>query len=98
MSTGPEKDPRNREPTGYEWPVEAGGDDTYHPSFYLLAIMYAAPFLILILFPAIAWLALLPFSFALRWNTQPPHRRRLIWLYVITGLISLAPWIGFIAR
>lgn len=96
MSTSPDEDSSTEDPQGYEWPDDASGDDAYRPGFYLLAIMYSAPFLILILFPAIAWLALLPFSIGLRWNARPPHRRRLIWIYVTTGLISLAPWIALI--
>lgn len=96
MSTSQENEPETGASDDYAWPDDVGGDDLYRPNFYLLAIMYAAPFLILILFPALAWLVLLPFSFALRWNAQPPHRRRLEWLYVITGLISVAPWIAWI--
>jgi hypothetical protein len=96
VSTSQENEPETEESNGYEWPDEAAGDDRYRPGFYLLAIMYVAPFLILILFPALAWLVLLPFSFALRWNAQPPHRRRLEWIYAITGLISLAPWVAWI--
>ena len=96
MSTGPDEEPTTEDPQGYEWPDDAPGDDAYRPGFYMLAIMYSAPFLILILFPALAWLALLPFSIGLRWNARPPHRRRLVWIYVTTGLISLAPSIALI--
>ncbi len=96
MSTGPDEKPSTRESQDYAWPDEASGDDEYRPGFYLLAIMYSAPFLILILFPALAWLALLPLCFAMRWNAHPPHRRRLIWIYLTTGLISLAPWVAMI--
>ena len=96
MSNGPDEEPTLEDPQGYEWPDEGSGDDDYRPGFYLLAIMYSAPFLILILFPALAWLALLPVAISLRWNAHPPHRRRLIWIYVITALISLAPWIAML--
>jgi hypothetical protein len=96
VSSGPEREPLADESAGYEWPEDPSGGDQYRASFYLLAIMYSAPFLILLLFPALAWLALLPFAVALRWNAHPPHRRRLIWIYVVTGLISLAPWIPMV--
>jgi hypothetical protein len=29
----------------------------------------------------------------MRWTVYPPHRRRLIWIYSILGLISAAPLI-----
>lgn len=96
MSTGPDEEPTTEEPQGYEWPDEGAADQEYRPGFYILAIMYAAPFLILLLFPALAWLALLPLILAVRWNVHEPHRRRLVWIYLITGLISLAPWIALL--
>ena len=88
------------EPSGYGWPEESADDDLDfpRPGAYMLAVLYGLPFLILLLFPALAWLVLLPFAVAMRWNTHPPHRRRLVWINVTTGLISLAPWIVMIVR
>lgn len=88
------------EPSGYGWPEESADDDLDfpRPGAYMLMVLYGLPFLILLLFPALAWLVLLPFAVAMRWNTHPPHRRRLVWINVTTGLISLAPWIVMIVR
>lgn len=98
MGTNRDQEPITTGRDDYEWPVEPDEDPAYRPGFYMLAILYSTPVLVLILFPALAWLALLPFSITLRWNAHPPHRRRLIWLYVGTGLVSLAPWISLIFR
>jgi hypothetical protein len=57
-----------------------------------------APFLFLLLFPAIAWIALLPLTPIVRRTTHPAHRRRVTWIYGVTGLISLAPWVAMLFR
>jgi hypothetical protein len=98
VSTEPDEGPRTAGPARFEWPEDTSSGQGYRAGSYVLAIMYSAPFVILLLFPNLAWLALLPFAIALRWNVHPPHRRRLEWIYVVTGLISLAPWIPMILR
>jgi hypothetical protein len=88
------------EPSGYGWPDDPAdeGLEFAGPGTYMLMVLYGLPFLILLLFPGVAWLVLLPFAAAMRWNTRPPHRRRLVWINVTTGLISLAPWIAMVVR
>ena len=88
---GPER-PTNAEPDRYEWPDEAAPKPPGQGPITLI-VSYGAPFVVLLLFPAIAWIALLPMALMLRWTAHPTHRRRLVWLYLITGLISLAPWV-----
>ena len=88
------------EPSGSGWPDEPADEDLEFagPGAYMLMVLYSVPFLILLLFPTLAWLALLPFAVAMRWNTRPPHRRRLVWINVALGAISLAPWIVMLVR
>lgn len=66
------------------------------PGAVLLVVLYVAPLLVLLLFPAIAWIALLPLALLVRRTTHPAHRRRATWIYAVTGLISLAPWAGML--
>lgn len=79
------------------WPedeqdVEAVED----PGVWKLVLLYGLPLLILLVVPTVAWVGLLPGAIALRWTTYPPHRRRLIALYVVAGLISVLPWIALL--
>ncbi|HYN56752.1 MAG TPA: hypothetical protein VES03_06110 [Motilibacterales bacterium] len=82
------------------WPEDAEEvrGDADQPSVWKPVLLYGLPFLILFVFPAVAWIALLPGAVGVRWTTHPPHRRRLVWIYLVTGMISLAPWIALIAR
>jgi hypothetical protein len=86
------------EPSGSGWPDDSADAELEFtgPGAYMLMVLYSLPFLILLLFPSLAWLVLLPFAAAMRWNTRPPHRRRLVWINLGAGLISLAPWIVMI--
>lgn len=81
--------------SGYAWPEDpSDGDDYEQPGVIRLTILYMSPFLLLLLFPPLAWLALLPMAASMHWTVYPPHRRRLMWIYSICGLISAAPLIG----
>jgi hypothetical protein len=86
------------EPSGSGWPDDSADEapEFTGPGAYMLMVLYSLPFLILLLFPSLAWLVLLPFAVAMRWNARPPHRRRLVWINVGAGLISVAPWIVMI--
>jgi hypothetical protein len=80
--------------SGYEWPEDPSDGEQYEqPGPIRLTILYVSPFLVLLLFPPLAWIALLPMAASMRWTVYPPHRRRLIWIYSILGLISAAPLI-----
>lgn len=82
------------EDSGYAWPDDpTDGDRHDQPGVIRLTILYGAPFLLLLLFPALAWLGLLPMAASMRWTVFPPHRRRLVWIYSVCGLISAAPLI-----
>jgi hypothetical protein len=63
-----------------------------------LVLLYGLPLSALLLLPSVAWLGLLPGAVAVRFRTPAPHRRRLVVLYVVAGLISVAPWIALILR
>ena len=82
----------NAEPDTYEWPEEAAPEPA-QPGVIKLLVLYLAPFLLLLLFPAIAWIALLPLAPLVNRTTHPAHRRRAVAVYLVTGLISLAPWV-----
>jgi hypothetical protein len=84
------------EPDAYDWPEDAAPEPP-RPGPVLLLILYMAPFLLLLLFPAIAWIALLPLTLLVNRTTHPDHRRRAVVIYLVTGLISLAPWITMMA-
>lgn len=85
----------NAESDGYEWPEEATPEPP-QPGVVTLIVLYMAPFLLLLLFPAIAWIALLPLTPLVSWTTHPAHRRRAVLIYLVTGLISLAPWVAML--
>jgi len=91
MSDGPTRRPPAEEPGLYEWPDDATPKPPGQGPITLI-VSYGAPFVLLLLFPAIAWIALLPLALMLNWTAHPAHRRRLVWIYAITGLFSLAPW------
>lgn len=81
----------------YGWPEEEpDGAAPLGPGVWQLVALYVLPFLILLVVPAVAWVGLLPGAVALRWITRPPHRRWLVAIYVLAGLISVAPWIAMI--
>lgn len=82
---------------GYGWPdEEPDGAGVPGPGVWQLTALYGLPLLILLVVPALAWMALLPGAVALRRMTRPPHRRWLVAIYVLAGLISVAPWIALI--
>jgi hypothetical protein len=87
--TGPARDAAGSD--GYEWPQEAAPEPA-QPGVVTLIVLYLAPFLLLLLFPTIAWIALLPLTLLVSRTTHPAHRRRVVWIYLATGLVSLAPW------
>ena len=82
------------------WPDDAEDvpDDVEQPGVWKLVLLYGLPFLILFVFPAVAWIALLPGAVGVRWSTRAPHRRRLVWIYLVTGAISIAPWILLVVQ
>jgi hypothetical protein len=82
----------NVEPDTYEWPDEASPEPP-QPGVIMLLVLYLAPLLLLLLYPAIAWIALLPLTPLVNRTTHPAHRRRAVAVYLVTGLISLAPWV-----
>lgn len=76
----------------YDWPDDpATGADFEQPGVFRLTILYVSPLVLLLLFPPLAWLALLPMAVSMRWTVYPPHRSRLAVIYTICGLISVAP-------
>ena len=85
----------NVEPEAYDWPEEAAPEPPL-PGVILLLVLYMAPFLLLLLFPTIAWIALLPLTPLVNRTTHPAHRRPAVAVYLITGLISLAPWVAML--
>ena len=82
------------------WPDDADDvpDDASQLSVWKLVLLYGLPFLTLFYLPSLAWIVLLPGALGVRWTTSPPHRARLFWIYLVTGAISVAPWIALIAR
>ena len=80
---------------GYEWPEEASPDPE-RPGVVKLLVLYMAPFLLLLLFPAIAWIALLPLAPLVHRTTHPEHRGRAAAVYLVAGLISFAPWVAML--
>ena len=62
----------NSEPDTYEWPDEAAPEPT-PPGLIALLVLYLAPVLLLLLFPAIAWIALLPLTPLRRTGPRMPH-------------------------
>jgi hypothetical protein len=86
------------EPRQSGWPKEPDVELSEEPGVWKLVLLYTLPLLVLLVFPAVAWVGLLPGAVGLRWTTFPPHRRRLVALYVVAGLISVAPWIAMILR
>ncbi|HSO03127.1 MAG TPA: hypothetical protein VLQ92_01495 [Candidatus Limnocylindrales bacterium] len=81
----------------YGWPEEEpDGAALAGPGVWQLVALYGLPFLILLVVPAVAWVGLLPGAVALRWMTRPPHRRWLVAIYLVAGLISVAPWIAMV--
>lgn len=81
----------NAGPGEYEWPQETAPEPE-RPGVVKLLVLYMAPFLLLLLFPAIAWIALLPLAPLVHRTTHPAHRRRAFVVYLVAGLISFAPW------
>jgi hypothetical protein len=82
----------SEEDSGYAWPEDPADGDRYdQPGVIRLTILYVAPFVLLLLFPALAWLGLLPMAASMRWTVYPPHRRRLAWIYAVCGVISATP-------
>jgi hypothetical protein len=84
------------EDASYGWPEDPEESGVPSLGRARLILLYGLPFVILLVFPAVAWIGLLPGAVGLRWTTHPPHRRRLVILYVVAGLISVAPWIAWI--
>ena len=85
------------EDTGsYGWPEDPEESVVPSTGRATLILLYGLPFVILLVFPAVAWIGLLPGAVGLRWTTHPPHRRRLVTLSVVAGLISVAPWIAWL--
>jgi hypothetical protein len=81
------------------WPEDdSDGEPAPALGVWALVLLYGLPFLILLVVPSVAWIGLLPAAVAVRSRTPAPHRRRLVVLYAVTGLISVAPWIVLIAR
>ena len=82
------------------WPEDPENslDGVDQPGRPTLMVLYGLPFLLLLLLPAVAWMGLFPVAVGLRWTTHPPHRRRLTWIYLMTALISVAPWVALIVR
>jgi hypothetical protein len=80
----------------YGWPEEPVESEVPSLGRARLILLYGLPFVILLIFPAVAWIGLLPGAVGLRWTTHPPHRRRLVIVYVVAGLISVAPWIAWL--
>lgn len=85
----------NPDPDTYEWPEEAAPEPP-RPGVITLLVLYLAPFLLLLLFPSIAWIALLPLTPLVHRTTHPAHQRRATVIYLVTGLISLAPWVAML--
>jgi hypothetical protein len=83
------------EPDAYQWPEEAAPEPP-PPGVVTLLVLYLAPVLLLLLFPSIAWIALLPLAPLVNRTTHPAHRRRAVVVYTVTGLISLAPWVAML--
>jgi hypothetical protein len=83
------------ESDAYEWPEEPAPEPP-KPGVVTLIVLYVAPFVLLLLFPSIAWIALLPLTPLVNRTTHPAHRRRASAVYLVTGLISLAPWIAML--
>jgi hypothetical protein len=79
----------------YEWPEDVPPEPA-QPGVITLLVLYLAPFLLLLMFPAIAWIALLPLTPLVRRTTHPAHRRRVTLIYLVTGLVSLAPWVTMV--
>ena len=91
------RDPREPgAPDPYAWPEDPATPPPSSQGPITLIVSYGAPFVLLLLFPAIAWIFLLPAALMLRWTAHPTHRRRLVWVYALTGLFSFAPWIGML--
>lgn len=84
------------DPGSYVWPEDP--EESVVPSLGRAKgiLLYGLPIVVLLVFPAVAWIGLLPGAVGLRWTTHPPHRRRLVILYVAAGLISIAPWIAWL--
>ena len=82
------------------WPDDADDvpDDASQLSVWKLVLLYGLPFLTLFYLPSLAWIALFPGAVGVRWATSGPHRGRLVGIYLVTGAISVAPWIALIAR
>ncbi|MCU0300109.1 MAG: hypothetical protein MUF35_00710 [Candidatus Nanopelagicales bacterium] len=83
------------QPGRYDWPVEAGVEEP-RPGVITLVVQYVPPFLLLLLFPTIAWIALLPLALVVRRTAHPAHQRPAFWVYLITGGISVAPWLAML--
>jgi hypothetical protein len=81
------------------WP-EDDSDVVAAPALgvWALVLLYGLPLLILLVVPTVAWLGLLPGAVVVRSRTPAPHSRRLVVLYAVTGLISVAPWIAMIVQ
>ena len=92
MNDGPTRRPPRGESEHYEWPDDVTPKPPGQGPITLI-VSYGAPFVLLVLFPAIAWIALLPLALMLNWTAHPTHRRRLVWVYLLTGLFSFAPWL-----
>jgi hypothetical protein len=84
-------------PERYDWPEDVPRTPP-GPGMVTLVILYTAPIVLLLVFPTIAWIALLPLSFLVRRTSHPAHQRPASWLYLGTGLISVIPWIGMLLR
>jgi hypothetical protein len=85
----------NAGPDGYEWP-EDESPAPEEPGVVRTLVLYMAPILLLLLFPAIAWIALLPLAPLVHRTTHPAHRRRAAAVYLVAGLISFAPWVAML--
>lgn len=83
------------DPDAYEWPVEPAPEPP-RPGVITLLVLYMAPLILLLLFPAFAWIALLPLTPLVNRTTHPAHRRSAVAVYLTTGLISVAPWVAML--
>jgi hypothetical protein len=87
------------EPSNAGWPED---DSEVAPApalgVWALVLLYGLPLLFLLVVPTVAWLGLLPGAVVVRSRTPAPHRRRLVVLYTVTGMISVAPWVAMVVQ
>jgi hypothetical protein len=84
------------DPGSYAWPEDPEESGVPTLGRVRATLLYGLPIVVLLIFPAVAWIGLFPGAVGLRWITHPPHRRRLVVLYVLAGLLSVAPWVAWL--